>query len=182
MNRRGFTLIELLATLAVLGIITGIVLVSSTSLFKDKKSDTEDVFVDTLKDAIKIYIDGLGGVELNGSPVCTIEKSIHPNGVGIYEVKNEVKTITFRDITNSKYKPLTKGDMINPANKVKCNIDAEIHIYADSDFAYYYKFTGSDLTCLSKNTGVISNLPCECLSKDKNKDVISNLPEECVIK
>lgn len=182
MNKRGFTLIELLATLAVLGIITGIVLVSSTSLFKDKKSDTEDVFVDTLKDAIKIYIDELGGVELNGDPVCTIEKSIHPNGVGIYEVKNEVKTITFRDITNSKYKPLTKGDMINPANKVKCNIDAEIHIYADSDFAYYYKFTGSDLTCLSKNTGVISNLPCECLSKDKNKDVISNLPEECVIK
>lgn len=182
MNRRGFTLIELLATLVVLGIITGIVLVSSTSLFKDKKSDTEDVFVDTLKDAIKIYIDELGGVELNGSPVCTIEKSIHPNGVGIYEVKNEVKTITFRDITNSKYKPLTKGDMINPANKKKCNIDAEIHIYADSDFAYYYKFTGSDLECLSKNTEVISNLPCECLSKDKNKDVISNLPEECVIK
>lgn len=181
MNKRGFTLIELLATLVVLGIITGIVLVSSTSLFKDKKSDTEDVFVDTLKDAIKIYIDELGGVDLNGSPVCTIEKSIHPNGVGIYEVKNEVKTITFRDITNSKYKPLTKGDMINPANKVKCNIDAEIHIYADSDFAYYYKFTGSDLGCLSKNTGVISNLPGECLSKDKNKDVISNLPEECDI-
>ena len=181
MNRRGFTLIELLATLAVLGIITGIVLVSSTSLFKDKKSDTEDVFVDTLKDAIKIYIDGLGGVELNGSPVCTIEKSIHPNGVGIYEVKNEVKKITFGDITNSKYKPLTEKDMINPANKVKCNINAEIHIYADSDFAYYYKFTGSDLECLSKNTGVISNLPGECLSKDKNKDVISNLPEECDI-
>ncbi|MCI6848175.1 MAG: type II secretion system GspH family protein [Erysipelotrichaceae bacterium] len=181
MNRRGFTLIELLATLAVLGIITGIVLVSSTSLFKDKKSDTEDVFVDTLKDAIKIYIDELGGVELNGDPVCTIEKSIHPNGVGIgiYEVKNEVKKITFEDITNSKYKPLTKGDMINPANKVKCNIAAEIHIYADSDFAYYYKFTGSELGCLSKNTGVISNLPCECLSK--NEGVISNLPEECGI-
>ena len=173
MNRRGFTLIELLATLAVLGIITGIVLVSSTSLFKDKKSDTEDVFVDTLKDAIKIYIDELGGVELNGDPVCTIEKSIHPNGVGIgiYEVKNEVKKITFEDITNSKYKPLTKGDMINPANKVKCNIDAEIHIYADSDFAYYYKFTGSELGCLSKTTGVISNLPDECC----------NLLEECDI-
>ena len=57
MNKRGFTLIELLATLAVLGIIMGIVLVSSTFLFKDKKSDTEDVFVDTLKDAINIYID-----------------------------------------------------------------------------------------------------------------------------
>ena len=180
MNRRGFTLIELLATLVVLGIITGIVLVSSTSLFKDKKSDTEDVFVDTLKDAIKIYIDGLGGVEF-GKLECTIEKSIHPNGVGVGIYK--VNTITFRNITNSKYKPLTEKDMINPANKGKeCNIDAEIHIYADSDFAYYYKFTGSELGCLSKNTGVISNLPCECLSKDKNKDVISNLPEECVIK
>ena len=167
MNRRGFTLIELLATLAVLGIITGIVLVSSTSLFKDKKSDTEDVFVDTLKDAIKIYIDGLGGVELNGCPVCTIKKSIHPNEVGIYEVK----IITFEDITNSKYKPLTEKDMINPANKdIECDIDAEIHIYADSDFAYYYKFTGSDLKCLSKNTGVISNLPKGC-----------NLSEECGI-
>ena len=54
MNRRGFTLIELLATLVVLGIITGIVLVSSTSLFKDKKSDTEDVFVDTLKDILHL--------------------------------------------------------------------------------------------------------------------------------
>lgn len=179
MNRRGFTLIELLATLAVLGIITGIVLVSSTSLFKDKKSDTEDVFVDTLKDAIKIYIDGLGGVEF-GNLECTIEKSIHPNGVGVGIYK--VNTITFRNITNSKYKPLTEKDMINPANKGKeCNIDAEIHIYADSDFAYYYKFTGSDLECLCKNTGVISNLPGECLSKDKNKDVISNLPEGCDI-
>lgn len=167
MNRRGFTLIELLATLVVLGIITGIVLVSSTSLFKDKKSDTEDVFVDTLKDAIKIYIDELGGVDLNGCPVCTIKKSIHPNEVGIYEVE----TITFRNITNSKYKPLTEKDMINPANKGKeCNIDAEIHIYADSDFAYYYKFTGSELECLSKNTGVISNLPKGC-----------NLSEGCVI-
>ena len=167
MNRRGFTLIELLATLVVLGIITGIVLVSSTSLFKDKKSDTEDVFVDTLKDAIKIYIDELGGVELNGCPVCKIKKSIHPNEVGIYEVK----IITFEDITNSKYKPLTEKDMINPANKGKeCNIDAEIHIYADSDFAYYYKFTGSELECLSKNTGVISNLPKGC-----------NLSEGCVI-
>ena len=167
MNKRGFTLIELLATLVVLGIITGIVLVSSTSLFKDKKSDTEDVFVDTLKDAIKIYIDGLGGVELNGCPVCTIKKSIHPNEVGIYEVE----TITFRNITNSKYKPLTEKDMINPANKVKCNIDAEIHIYADSDFAYYYKFTGSDLTCLSKNTGVISNLPEECCNLLEGCDI-----------
>ena len=167
MNRRGFTLIELLATLAVLGIITGIVLVSSTSLFKDKKSDTEDVFVDTLKDAIKIYIDELGGVELNGCPVCKIKKSIYTNEVGIYEVE----TITFRNITNSKYKPLTEKDMINPANKGKeCNIDAEIHIYADSDFAYYYKFTGSELECLSKNTGVISNLPKGC-----------NLSEGCVI-
>ena len=167
MNKRGFTLIELLATLAVLGIIMGIVLVSSTSLFKDRKSDTEDIFVDTLKDAVKIYIDELGGVDLNGSPVCTIEKSIHPNGVGIYEVKNEVKKITFKDITNSKYKPLTEADMINPANKdEKCNINAEVHIYADSDFAYYYKFTGSEL---------------KCLSKDKNKGVISNLPEGCVI-
>ena len=169
MNRRGFTLIELLATLAVLGIITGIVLVSSTSLFKDKKSDTEDVFVDTLKDAIKIYIDGLGGVEF-GKLECTIEKSIHPNGVGVGIYK--VNTITFRNITNSKYKPLTEKDMINPANKGKeCNIDAEIHIYADSDFAYYYKFTGSDLTCLSKNTGVISNLPEECCNLLEGCDI-----------
>ena len=168
MNRRGFTLIELLATLAVLGIITGIVLVSSTSLFKDKKSDTEDVFVDTLKDAIKIYIDGLGGVELNDSSECTIKKSIHPNEVGIYKVN---KIIKFKDITNSKYKPLTEKDMINPANKVKCNINAEIHIYADSDFAYYYKFTGSELECLSKNTGVISNLPDECCNLLEGCDI-----------
>ena len=53
MNKRGFTLIELLATLAVLGIITGIVLVSSTSLFKDKKSDGFDTLfkVEFTKDA-----------------------------------------------------------------------------------------------------------------------------------
>ena len=55
MNRRGFTLVELLATLVLLGIIMGIVLVSINGNFGDAKNQTEDVFVSTIEDALDVY-------------------------------------------------------------------------------------------------------------------------------
>ena len=57
MNRKGFTLVELLATLVILGIIVGIVIISVSGSLGGAKEKTEEVFVDTIKDAMDVYLD-----------------------------------------------------------------------------------------------------------------------------
>lgn len=157
MNSKGFTLIELLATLVVLGIIMGIVLISSIGIFGNAKDETEDIFISTIEDAMNIYLDSDAKSLTYSNSVCTINKT-HKTGVNVYKA-NE---ITIKDVIDSKYHPLTESDLVNPANKeVKCNINATISIYRDDDFIYYYKIDKDGLGCLN-NDGFISNLPEGC--------------------
>ena len=159
MNRKGFTLIELLATLVILGIVVGITVASINGIFGNTKKNTEDVFVKTLKDALDIYLtsDALQ-LSYSSMEVCTINKR-HGNSK-IYRSTNELK---FKDIIDSKYSPLVMSDVVNPANeKVKCNLDATVSIYRDSDYVYYYKVDKSELDCLI-NSGAITNLPSDCV-------------------
>lgn len=157
MNSKGFTLVELLATVVLLAIIMGIVLVSTTGGFKKSKEDTEKLFIDTIEDAMDIYLDS-DAKKLNyNTKVCTINKT-HKSGVNVYKA-NDIK---FSDIINSTYHPLTEFDLVNPANKeVKCNINATVYIYRDEDFVYYYKIDKDGLDCLT-SSGFISNLPEGC--------------------
>ena len=144
MNNKGFTLVELLATVVLLAIIVGIVLVSTNGGFKKSKEDTEKVFIDTIKDAMDMYLDSdaknLGYKGTN----CTINKT-HKIGVKLYQAND----ITFNDVINSTYHPLTESDLVNPANDKKCKSTATISIYRDEDFVYYYKIDKTNLDCLT---------------------------------
>jgi len=159
MNRNGFTLIELLAVIIVLSVIAGVTLVASNYSFGNAKEKTEDVYIKTLRDSVGIYLNSDGkSLEFNSSSVCTVSKMLE--NVRVYE---SVSEISFNDIINSTYRPITSGDMVNPANNEKCSIGAKIRIFRDDDYVYYYLFSGSALGCLDKNKNeVISNLPEGC--------------------
>ena len=163
MNRRGFTLVELLATLVILGIIMGIVVVSTTGRFDDAKDKTEEVFVSTIEDAMDIYLDSDAKkkIEFNDSSICTVNKS--HGSVKVYKNKNN---ITINDVINSEFNPLSEDDLVNPADSSKCDKNTSVNIYVDEDYVYYYEIN-SNMGCLKKNN-IISNLPSGCINNDNN--------------
>ncbi len=187
MNKKGFTLVELLATLVVLSIIVGIVLISSTGGFSNAKDKTEDVFVKTIKDALEIYIDSDGRNLDFSTQRCTFNKKI-PGTDEYREVKlyyaNKDKNgnrLTFNNVINSNYHPISASDMYNPANKdndkYQCDINAWIYIYRDEDYVYYYYVNNSidrhGIECLNK-TDYITNWPCGALKKIIGEDRLSS--------
>ena len=162
MNKRGFTLVELIATIAILGIVMSIAIFAANGGFSEAKNKTEDIFVKTLEDALNIYTDS-DAKRLNfntSSSVCTIEKRFGDSKV--YKVTNSV---TFNNVINSDYTPLTADEVVNPANeKVTCNLSAPVTIYRDDDYVYYYFFDKASFTCLTSDS-YITNLPYDCLKQ-----------------
>ena len=154
MNNKGFTLVELIATIVVLGIITSIVLVSVNGGFGEAKNETEDVFVETIKDAIDMYLDS-DAKNLSFNSLCSNKLNKSHGTVNVYKV-----TTNFQSVINSKYEPITQKDLVNPANEEKCKNASliSISIYRDDDFVYYYSINKSQFGCLTQ-TDKISNLP-----------------------
>ena len=160
MNNKGFTLIELLATIIVLSIIAGIAFGIINADFGKAKESVEEVFVDTIRDALNVYLDS-DAKSLTFTNVCSnkISKKIG-------EATVESAVVTMDDVINSSFHPISKSDLVNPAyEEVNCNEPANINItiYRDSDYVYYYSVSKSSFNCL-KNIGgdydeVISNLP-----------------------
>ena len=135
MNKKGFTLVELLATILVLSIIVGIVLISTTGGIGRAKDKTEDIFVKTITDAVDIYLDSDGrNKPFDSVPICSVDKA-HKTGVKIYR---STSNLTINDVINSSYHPIAESDMHNPANKDKsnynCNTNATLNIYRDEDY------------------------------------------------
>ena len=157
MDRKGFTLIELLATLVVLGIIVGITVISFSGIFKSAKEKSEDVFVETIKDAMDMYLDSSDVKGIGSWSECDNKVMKIYGGVKMYKT-----TITFDKVIESEFKPILEEDLVNPSNKeVKCK-DADsisVDIYRDDDFVYYYSIDRNSLGCLKNIDGVISNLP-----------------------
>ena len=160
MNRKGFTLIELLATIVVLGIIMGIVFITTGDTFDNTKNKTEDAFISTIKDSLDMYLDSSDAKKekFNSSSICEIHKT-H----GMVKVYKNANKLTFQKVIDSEYKPISKDDLVNPANKdIKCSTNAEINIYRDEDYVYYYKVNPSGFGCLTKGE-TITNLPSGCI-------------------
>ena len=157
MNRKGFTLLELLTTFVILGAIILVSVRSISSIFNITKDKSEDTFVETIKDAMDMYLTSSNAKGLNYSIQCTntLEKSYNPS-VKVYRVNTN-----FKAVIDSEFKPIMQSDLVNPANEdVACNSanNIDITIYRDEDFVYYYSVNKSEFGCL-KGTGLISNLP-----------------------
>lgn len=177
MNNRGFTIVELLATLVILSIVVGISLAAFNFNFGSAKEKTEEVFVDSLKDAVDMYLSS-NPSELKYESECS-NRIIKKYGTvkvykAVYKKTGVLRNdIIFNDVIDSTYKPITKEEFLNPANERECNVNAVINVYRDEDFVYYYSINKSGLDCL-KNIGgdyasVITNLP---LIGDNNGDGI----------
>ena len=163
MNKKGFTLVELLATLVILGIVVSLTIVGMNINLNNTKKKTEEVFIGTIKDALKMYLDSdARALEYNSSStgVCTINKALKDN-VKVYKTSSSV---TLNTIINSKYSPLLNEDLVNPNNEgVECYLAAPVYIYRDDDYVYYYKMKKGDLDCLTMDLeGYITNLPEGC--------------------
>lgn len=169
MNNKGFTLVELLATLVILALVVGITISTLNINFRKAKEKTEEVFVDTLRDAVDVYLSSnFGG--LTESTTCSMRLSKKWNQVDPYQPESGVKVdkittiVKFSDVINSSYTPLTESEFVNPANEdVDCNTNAEITVYKDEDSVYYYYIKKEDLSCLNNISNeyskVITNLP-----------------------
>lgn len=166
MNKKGFTLVELLAVIVVLGIITGITVISVNSFYGKTKEKTEDVFISTITDALDMYLT-TEAPKLTTYENCS-NKLKKSNGK---EALVKYAEISMQAIIDSNYHPLTKSDLVNPANKeVDCytNLsDIKIRIYRDEDYVYYY----------SLNNYSNEEYNFQCLIKNENK-IITNLPIE----
>ena len=154
-KKNGFTLVELLATLVILGIVLSITIVTVNGGFRSAKDKTEDVFVKTIEDALNIYIDS-DAKRLNYNNEVGCIKKTH-GSVKIYKASG---SLSFNNVINSDYSPITASDLVNPANEgVSCNSMAPIEIYRDNDYVYYYKVAKNSFNCLLNSDGYITNLP-----------------------
>ena len=160
MSRKGFTIIELLATLIVLGLIVGLVVVTVSNTSENAKMNTEKVYIKTLKDVVDVYLNSDDEINRGGfnEYYCVIMKKNHNSSVYKY-----TSSIKFSDILGSTYSPMSVSDFVNPVNKgITCNLNTNVDIYRDNDQVYYYSFNLDDLECLKYNSGIVSSLPtCE---------------------
>ena len=183
MNKKGFTLVELLATIVILGIVVGLSFVGINGAFKNAKEKSEDAFIATIEDALKIYLDtgakklredsSFSPITINKTHgIVTVSKLRDPNG----------NTITFNNVIDSDgFNPITIGELVNPANKdtdrFQCSADGTLNIYRDSDFVYYYLIDKDGFGCFN-TTGYITNLPCDALNKMNDLE-IGKIPSRC---
>lgn len=178
MNKKGFTLIELLGTLVILGIIMGITIVSMSGVMSNAKDKSEEAFLNTLEDAIGVYLNSDGrNAKYGSNAVCTLNKAHKKGNVNVYMASTDKRggTITFNTIINSLYSPIEAKDLINPSNKEDCGTNTIISLYKDDDGVYYYKFSTENWECLNSNAAkkIVTDLPCDCLSDNEKKSVES---------
>ena len=171
MNKKGFTLMELLATLVILGLIFGISVVGINYSIRNAKKKTEKVFINTLRDAIEIYLDDSANFAGYTSSDWYFEGQIKKsnNDSNLYSL---LASTTFDTIINSEYTPIVEDDLRNPATGKLCDKNAKIDIFKDDDEVYYYYIKAWDM--YDSETGT------SCLLDDTTFNYITNLSDYAI--
>ena len=159
MNKKGFTVVELIATLVVLGVVVGITVVSIGGIFGSAKKKSEKAFVETIKDAMEMYLNSTQPQSYN---YVSYDNKCLDKTTGEVKLEVSVESVDFNMVLITT-KALAYDEFVNPANKDKdnysCDIAAKVNIYRDKDYVYYYSINKADLKCLNDDDGAITNLP-----------------------
>ena len=188
---KGFTLVELLATIVIIGIITGIVIVIFNVNLQSTKDDAEEVFVDTIRTTLDVYLAS-GAKQLVFEPEeddsgnrCYLQKK-HGN-IYMYSQTTDLASVIY-GTAGSGYNTLNEKDLVNPANKdVSCGNASSIPvtIYRDDDYVYYYYIdkdkladSGGESCLLNNDEKIKETLSDGTIIMYSNE--ITNLPENYV--
>ena len=165
-----------------LGVLAGIATYGVINAINTSKDKAEDAFLNEIGKQIEMYID------LNSFAKNREKKEFHFNKVisstnngtsgslvtrpvTAWEMENDNNYVTLDKLLAQE---LTDKDIFeNPKNKKKCkNLEnIKIHVYMDTDFAYYYFVSLEDAECLD-NKKIINTLPKELICQ------ISDLKEK----
>ena len=173
-NRKGFTLIELIAVIVILSIILIVAVPNLIETYKQSKLKSEGMFVKQLTKSIESY------VSLYGSEMSFTEES----GT-YYKQKTDEKEckVTQDDVKVYKSDEIAIQEIIgkniieeneyrNPGNKdKKCDKEAKIEVYRDSDYVYCFKIKKDEMGCLTqeyKDSITETTTTCETLENSCN--------------
>lgn len=147
-NRKGFTLIELIAVIVILSIILIVVVPNLIETYKQSKLKSEGMFVKQLTKSIESYVS-LNGSNLEYTDFGEAKKSLIVEDTDkSYTVKISKSTIKIQDIIDSNI--IEENEYRNPGNKdKKCDKEAEIEVYRDSDYVYCFKIKKDSFDCLT---------------------------------
>ena len=142
-NRKGFTLIELIAVIVILSIILIVAVPNLIETYKQSKLKSEGMFVKQLTKSIESYVS-LNGSNLEYTYFAEAKKSLTVEDTDkSYTVKISKSTIKIQDI-------IEESEYRNPGNKdKKCDKEAEIEVYRDSDYVYCFKIKKDSFDCLT---------------------------------
>ena len=181
MDNKGFTLIELLATVVVLGLVMGITAHSVLGVIEKSKDKSEKIFVDKLENSIDAYISDARTknelkIDSSFDPIDYQKCKLYDNndtcikGGSYNSPVYKMNSFSLSKISDSNL--IQNKDIINPKNKIKCELnDVNVSLYRDSDMVYYYYADLSNLKCdVSEKYQIITNMPTAL----QNVTVINN--------